>query len=84
MDPRRPGRTPSPGHPLQGYQLEDRYGPQGGPLDMPMGPGPGPSPGTPGDRLALQPSVGIPMLQGFLDRLITDVVFGGEHSIWSQ
>ncbi|KAF2704722.1 glycosyltransferase family 2 protein [Pleomassaria siparia CBS 279.74] len=57
MDPRRPGRTPSPGHPLAGYQLEDRYAPQAGTLDMPMGPGPGP--GTPGDRLALQPSYSV-------------------------
>ncbi|KAF2203157.1 hypothetical protein GQ43DRAFT_470221 [Delitschia confertaspora ATCC 74209] len=57
MDPRRPGRSPSPGHPLQSYQLEDRYGPSPGPIDMPMGPGPGP--GTPGDRLQLQPTYSV-------------------------
>ncbi|KAF2007635.1 glycosyltransferase family 2 protein [Amniculicola lignicola CBS 123094] len=57
MDPRRPGRSPSPGQPLQSYQLDDRYAQPGGPLDMPMGPGPGP--GTPGDRLALQPSYSV-------------------------
>ncbi|KAH7130166.1 chitin synthase-domain-containing protein [Dendryphion nanum] len=57
MDPRRPGRTPSPGHPLQSYQLEDRYGSSAGPLEIPMGPGPGP--GTPGDRLQLQPSYSV-------------------------
>ncbi|KAF2250031.1 glycosyltransferase family 2 protein [Trematosphaeria pertusa] len=57
MDPRRPGRSPSPGHPLQSYQLDDRYGSQPGPLEIPMGPGPGP--GTPGDRLQLQPSYSV-------------------------
>ena len=62
MDPRRPsavGRTPSPGHPLQGYQLEDTaYHPArpppiplGGALEIPTGPG------TPSDRLAAQPTV---------------------------
>ncbi|KAF2871592.1 chitin synthase-domain-containing protein [Massariosphaeria phaeospora] len=57
MDPRRPGRSPSPGHPLQGYQLDDHYGSQSGTLEMPIGPGPGP--GTPGDRLQLQPSYSV-------------------------
>jgi hypothetical protein len=55
MDPRRqPGRTPSPGQPLRGYQLEDRYAspaPQPGILEIPMGPA------ASGDRLPLQPSV---------------------------
>ena len=38
MDPRRTGRTPSPGQPLHGYQLEDGpYRPQQGPLQIPMG-----------------------------------------------
>jgi chitin synthase len=58
MDPRRTGRSPSPGHPLQGYQLDDHhYGSNPGPLEIPMGPGPGP--GTPGDRLQLQPSYSV-------------------------
>ena len=55
MDPRRPvGRTPSPGQPLRGYQLEDRYGSSPGPLEIPMGPNPA---AASGDRLPLQPSV---------------------------
>ncbi|KAF1976781.1 hypothetical protein BU23DRAFT_501246 [Bimuria novae-zelandiae CBS 107.79] len=57
MDPRRPGRTPSPGHPLQHYQLDNYSHSQAGPLEIPMGPGPGS--GTPGDRLALQPSYSV-------------------------
>ena len=61
MDPRRPGRTPSPGHPLAGYQLDNYSQSQAGPLEIPMGPGPGP--GTPSDRLALQPSVRLMGLQ---------------------
>ena len=65
MDPRRQvGRTPSPGQPLRGYQLEDRYAsphqdryasPQpSGILEIPMGPNPA---AASGDRLPLQPSV---------------------------
>ena len=59
MDPRRPGpgRTPSPGHPLAGYQLEDNYGSHAGPLEIPMGPNMI-HPAASGDRLPLQPSVG--------------------------
>ncbi|KAI9699808.1 MAG: Chitin synthase, class 1 [Candelina mexicana] len=64
MDPRRPsavGRTPSPGHPLQGYQLEDTAYhsarpppvPLGGPLEIPTGPG------TPSDRLQAQPTYSV-------------------------
>jgi len=55
MDPHdhHPGRLPSPGHPLQHYELHDR--PFNEHLDMPMGPGPGP--GTPSDRLRPQPTV---------------------------
>lgn len=61
MDPRRPGpgRTPSPGHPLAGYQLEDNYGSHAGPLEIPMGPNIGTHPAASGDRLPLQPSVGV-------------------------
>ncbi|KAF4305984.1 Chitin synthase [Botryosphaeria dothidea] len=60
MDPRRPHRTPSPGNPFNGYQLEDRpYG--GQPLEIPMGPGPGPS--TPGDRLQAQPTYSVENVQ---------------------
>ena len=37
MDPRRTGRTPSPGQPLHGYQLEDGpYRPQQAPLQAPI------------------------------------------------
>ncbi|KAF2087776.1 glycosyltransferase family 2 protein [Saccharata proteae CBS 121410] len=62
MDPRRPQRTPSPGNPFHGYQLEDRpyHSPSpgpGAPLEIPMGPGPGP--GTPGDRLQAQPTYSV-------------------------
>lgn len=57
MDPRRPGRSPSPGHPMQSYQLEDRYGNAPAPLEIPMGPGAGP--GTPSDRLQMQPSYSV-------------------------
>ncbi|KAK7529271.1 chitin synthase I [Phyllosticta citribraziliensis] len=62
MDPhRRPGphRTPSPGHPLQTYQLQDN--PYSAPLEIPMGPGPGP--GTPGDRLQGQPTFSVENIQ---------------------
>ncbi|KAN0108450.1 glycosyltransferase family 2 protein [Hyaloscypha variabilis] len=61
----RPGRTPSPGHPVnQGYQLEDAapYGrPAGSPgpgrhnLEIPMGPGRY----TPSDRLQAQPTYSV-------------------------
>jgi chitin synthase len=61
----RPGRTPSPGHPVnQGYQLEDTgpYGRPGGSpgpgrhnLEIPMGPGRH----TPSDRLQAQPTVSL-------------------------
>ncbi|KAF2260467.1 hypothetical protein CC78DRAFT_25118 [Lojkania enalia] len=57
MDPRRPGRSPSPGQPLQSYQLDDPYGSSSGPLEIPMGPVPGA--GTPSDRLQLQPSYSV-------------------------
>ncbi|KAE8448115.1 hypothetical protein EG329_009880 [Mollisiaceae sp. DMI_Dod_QoI] len=57
-----PGRTPSPGHPLQGYQLEDAspYGRQGASpsrhnLEIPMGPGRH----TPSDQLQAQPSYSV-------------------------
>ncbi|KAF2753374.1 hypothetical protein EJ05DRAFT_445134 [Pseudovirgaria hyperparasitica] len=55
MDPRQhDGRSPSPGRPLQSYQLEDRpYMPQEPPLEIPMGPG------TPGDRLQVQPTYSV-------------------------
>ena len=56
-----PGRTPSPGHPMnQGYQLEDAPYGRGSPapgrpnLEIPMGPG---RYGTPSDRLQAQPTV---------------------------
>jgi len=57
-----PGRSPSPGHPLQGYQLEDnspygRHAASPGPgrpnLEIPMGPGRH----TPSDQLQAQPTV---------------------------
>jgi chitin synthase len=61
-DMSRPGRTPSPGHPMtQGYQLEDNYG-RGSPapgrtnLEIPMGPG---RYGTPSDRLQAQPTYSV-------------------------
>ncbi|KAF1808020.1 chitin synthase [Eremomyces bilateralis CBS 781.70] len=47
-------RIASPGHPNQGYQLEERYG---SPLEIPVGPGPGP--GTPSDRLQGQPTYSV-------------------------
>ena len=51
MDPRNPHRTPSPGQPLHGYQLEDGpFRPQQQPLQIPMGPG---------DRLAAQPTYSV-------------------------
>ncbi|KAF1849058.1 glycosyltransferase family 2 protein [Cucurbitaria berberidis CBS 394.84] len=59
MDPRRPGRTPSPGQPLRGYQLEDRYAspsPQPGVLEIPMGPN---TAAASADRLPLQPSYSV-------------------------
>ncbi|KAI9817051.1 MAG: Chitin synthase, class 1 [Thelocarpon impressellum] len=64
MDPRRPGRTPSPGHPLRAYTLEDtpyRPGPTPtqpppGALEIPMGPG-GPLPAA--DRLQAQPTYSV-------------------------
>ncbi|KAK0517397.1 hypothetical protein JMJ35_000552 [Cladonia borealis] len=57
MGPQRAGRSPSPGHPLQGYQLQDDpYRPQNAPLQIPMGPmGPAGS----GDRLAPQPTYSV-------------------------
>ncbi|UPX20092.1 chitin synthase I [Ascochyta rabiei] len=60
MDPRRPGpgRTPSPGRPLAGYQLEDNYGSHAGPLEIPMGPTMT-HPAASGDRLPLQPSYSV-------------------------
>ncbi|EOD47812.1 putative chitin synthase a protein [Neofusicoccum parvum UCRNP2] len=63
MDPRRPQpqRTPSPGNPFHGYQLEDRPYGGGQPLEIPMGPGPGP--GTPGDRLQTQPTYSVENIQ---------------------
>ena len=54
MGPQRAGRSPSPGHPLQGYQLQDDpYRPQNAPLQIPMGPV-----GS-GDRLAPQPTYSV-------------------------
>ncbi|KAK4991767.1 hypothetical protein LTR50_001584 [Elasticomyces elasticus] len=64
MDPhaRRPvGRSPSPGHPMQSYRLDDRPYTQHEPLEIPMGPGPGP--GTPGDRLQVQPTYSVENIQ---------------------
>lgn len=54
----RPGRTPSPGHPLAGYQMDNspygRPGASPGPnLEIPMGPGRQAS----SDRLQAQPTV---------------------------
>lgn len=55
MDPHQ-GRRPSPGHPFEGYQLDDRpYMPDEQPLEIPMGPGPVTH--IPGDRLQAQPTV---------------------------
>lgn len=54
MDPRHPGRSPSPGQPFHGYQLEDGpYRPQQAPIQIPMGPG------GPNDRLAAQPTYSV-------------------------
>ena len=54
MDPHHHGRSPSPGQPLHGYQLEDGpYRPQQAPLQIPMGPA-----GS-GDRLAPQPTYSV-------------------------
>ncbi|KAK3173238.1 hypothetical protein OEA41_006567 [Lepraria neglecta] len=54
MGPHHPGRSPSPGQPLQGYQLQDGpYRPQQAPLQIPMGPA-----GS-GDRLAPQPTYSV-------------------------
>ena len=54
MGPQRAGRSPSPGQPLQGYQLQDDpYRPQNAPLQIPMGPA-----GS-GDRLAPQPTYSV-------------------------
>ena len=54
MGPQRAGRSPSPGQPLQGYQLQDDpYRPQNAPLQIPMGPI-----GS-GDRLAPQPTYSV-------------------------
>ncbi|CAI6244364.1 unnamed protein product [Periconia digitata] len=56
MNPLRTNRSPSPGQPLQNYQLEDHYVPQpSGALEIPMGPGPLAS----SDRLQLQPSYSV-------------------------
>lgn len=54
MSPPIAGRTPSPGHPLHGYELEDGpYGPQQAPLQIPDGPA------GAGDRLAAQPTYSV-------------------------
>ncbi|MCJ1287850.1 Chitin synthase, class 1 [Xylographa opegraphella] len=51
------GRTPSPGQPLAGYQLEDGpYRPQQAPLQIPMGP---PGHMASSDRLAAQPTYSV-------------------------
>ena len=56
MDPRRTGRTPSPGQPLQGYALEDSsYRPQQAPLQVPNIHGGFAS----SDRLAAQPTYSV-------------------------
>ncbi|OCL11207.1 glycosyltransferase family 2 protein [Glonium stellatum] len=54
MDPRRPGRSNSPGNPLQGYHLEDRPYEPGAPLEIPMGPA-----GSSTDRLQTQPTYSV-------------------------
>ncbi|EUC31242.1 glycosyltransferase family 2 protein [Bipolaris zeicola 26-R-13] len=59
MDPRRGnGRTPSPGQPLRGYQLEDRFTSPSpsGVLEIPMGPN---QAIASSDRLPLQPSYSV-------------------------
>lgn len=54
MSPPHAGRTPSPGHPLHGYELEDGpYRPQQAPLQIPDGPA------GAGDRLAAQPTYSV-------------------------
>ena len=54
MDPHHHGRSPSPGQPLHGYQLEDGpYRPQNAPLQFPQGPL-----GS-GDKLAPQPTYSV-------------------------
>ena len=54
MDPRHTGRTPSPGQPLHGYQLEDGpYRPQQVPLQMP------PDTNWSSDTLAVQPTYSV-------------------------
>ena len=54
MNPAYHGRTPSPGHPLRGYQLEDApYRPQQNPLQRPYGPP------VLGDQLASQPTYSV-------------------------
>jgi chitin synthase len=56
MDPRHTGRTPSPGQPLHGYELEDGpYRPQQSPLQIPMPHGHMAS----SDRLAAQPTYSV-------------------------
>lgn len=58
MSPPHAGRTPSPGHPLHGYQLEDGpYRPQQAPLQIPDGPV------GAGDRLAAQPTYSVENIQ---------------------
>ncbi|KAH8602247.1 chitin synthase 2 [Bisporella sp. PMI_857] len=53
----RPGRSPSPGQPLQqGYQLEDGPYSRQQNLEIPMGPG---RMGTPSDRLQAQPTYSV-------------------------
>ena len=54
MGPHHPSRSPSPGRPLQSYQLQDAaYRPQQAPLQIPLGPT-----GS-GDRLAPQPTYSV-------------------------
>ena len=54
MDPRRTGRTPSPGQPLHGYQLEDGpYRQRQTHLEIPMGPA------MSGDALVPQPTYSV-------------------------
>lgn len=54
MSPSHHGRTPSPGNPLHGYQLEDGpYRPQQTPVQVPFGPA------WSGDRLAAQPTYSV-------------------------
>lgn len=54
MNPSRYGRNLSPGHPNQGYQLEDDpFRPQQSPIQMPLGPA------DSSDRLASQPTYSV-------------------------